>query len=52
MDEPDLHTWKKVATNEEANDLTERMRVPGGWLYRVSVFTTEWTVIVVFVPWP
>jgi hypothetical protein len=31
--EPALHTWEAVGT-QDAKNVTSRMRVPGGWLYR------------------
>jgi hypothetical protein len=40
------HTWEHVATGSNSEDM-ERLRVPGGWLYR-----DEHTLTVTFVPMP
>lgn len=31
--------WENVNANTERGDCTDRMKVPGGWIYRTVVFT-------------
>lgn len=37
----DTEDWKAVCEDRDADyvEITKRRRVPGGWLYRVTVFT-------------
>ena len=46
--------WEMVndTTVEDVAEYTERMRVPGGWIYRVSVYeeTTCTSTALTFVP--
>jgi hypothetical protein len=48
--------WEKVYdANTRELDVTDRLRVPGGWLYRTTVSTDEFgsapiEVVMVFVP--
>lgn len=44
------HCWELVAECDETNTITERLRVPGGWVYRDR--TSEETGAGVFVPVP
>lgn len=49
-----LHEWSTVQGSYANGDVTERMRVPNGWLYRTtikySVGTILWLMTTTFVP--
>ena len=40
--------WEMVYANHDERDYTERMKVPGGWLYRVTY--KEDAIVVTYVP--
>lgn len=44
--------WETILYKEEGEEWTQRLSVPGGWLYRVIVQSPEASVALAFVPFP
>jgi hypothetical protein len=47
---PNLHQWEEIHANDTRNDITRRMRVPGGYIY--ETYTDRGAYSNVFVPTP
>ena len=49
-----MHKWEVVDRNYDSSRMTLRMRVPGGWLYRVVIHPhkSDQRDTMVFVPEP
>jgi len=47
----DVPKWEDVSGSVENGELTKRLRVPGGWLYRLNLWTEEHeSIAMAFVP--
>lgn len=48
VEPPKHHDWETLIDGN--NEITERMRVPGGWIYRSWINANTDTLAMVFVP--
>ena len=52
VEDEDLGQWEIVAKPAAQGDYTERLRVPGGWLYRSWIGGKTAVLAMAFVPKP